>query len=83
LVRSVPDLSCGLIFGESEWKLLYRAANHVRVDPLVCPSMLEALLLVAKMGGFVGAKSDGLPGLKVVWVGLNKFYVVMAFRDAF
>jgi hypothetical protein len=83
LARSAPDLSCGLIFGESEWKLLYRAANYVNVDLLVCPSMLEALLLVAKIGGFVGALSDGLPGLKVVWVGLSKFYVVMAFRDVF
>jgi hypothetical protein len=83
LARCAPDLSCGLIFGESEWKLLYRAAYHTCVDPLVCPSMLEALLLVARIGGFVGAKSDGLSGLKVVWVGLSRFYVLMAFCDVF
>ena len=83
LARSAPDLSCGLVFGESEWKLLYRAANHTHVDPLVCPSMVEAVGLVARIGGFVGAKSDGPPGLKVIWVGLNKFYVLMAYRDAF
>jgi hypothetical protein len=83
LVCSAFDLLCGLIFGESEWKLLYRVANHICVDLLVCPSVVEVVALVVRIGGFVGAKSDGSPGLKVIWVGLNKFYVLMAFRDAF
>jgi hypothetical protein len=36
---------------------------------------------LAKLGGFNGAKSDGLPGLKVIWLGLNKLYTLAAYRD--
>jgi len=83
LARTAPDTPCDLIFDEIEWKLLYRAANHTRSEPEKPPSMSEALRLVAKMGGHVGAPSDGLPGLKVVWIGLNKLFTLMAYRDAF
>jgi hypothetical protein len=43
--------------------------------------MADAFCYVAVLGGFVGAKSDGPPGLKVIWLGLNKLFVLHAFRE--
>ena len=81
LARAFPELSCELLFCESEWKTLYRAANRTCVAPEVAFCLGDALRYVAVLGGFVGSLSDGLPGLKVVWLGLNKFFVLCAFRE--
>jgi len=81
LSRNAPETPCDLIFSEIEWKTLYRAANRAKSDPEKPPTMVEAVRLVAKLGGFAGAKSDGPPGLKVIWIGLNKLYLLVAYRE--
>ena len=83
LSRSAPETPCDLILSEVEWKTLHRAANRTRTDPENPPSMEDAVRLIAKLGGHVGAKSDGLPGLKVIWIGLNKLFILLAYRDFF
>ena len=81
LARNAPEMPCDIILDESEWKTLYCAANRSRSVPIHPPSLEEAVRLIAKLGGHVGAKSDGLPGLKVIWIGLNKLFVLVAYRD--
>ena len=81
LARTAPDTSCDLIFSELEWKTLYRAANHTQSEPAHPPTISEAVLMLAKLGGFVGAKSDGYPGLKVIWIGLSKLLLLVFYRD--
>jgi hypothetical protein len=81
LSRSSPETSCEIIFSEPEWKTLYRAANRTTFEPENPPNIAQAVRLVAKLGGHVGAKSDGEPGLKVIWLGLNKLFVLVTYRD--
>jgi hypothetical protein len=81
LSRLYSELSCELLFSQSEWKTLYRAAKRTSVVPEKPYSMADAVRYVAALGGFVGAPSDGSPGLKVVWMGLSKFFVLYAFRE--
>jgi hypothetical protein len=81
LSRNMPDAPCDILFSETEWKTLYRAANRTLLEPREPPSIDEAVRLVAKLGGFVGAKSDGMPGLKVIWIGLSKLFLLVAYRD--
>jgi len=81
LSRNAPQTPCDLIFNEPEWKTLYRAANLTRLEPEKPPPMDEAVRLVAKLGGHVGSKSDGPPGLKVIWIGLSKLFLLVAYRD--
>jgi hypothetical protein len=81
LPRSYPDMSCDLIFSESEWKTLYRAANKTRKAPEQPYSMQDAVKYIAMLGGFKGAKSDGAPGLKVIWIGLMNFYLLYSYQD--
>jgi hypothetical protein len=51
------------------------------VHPEVPYLLGDALRFVVVLGGFVGAKSDGSSGLKVVWLGLNKLFVLHTFRE--
>jgi len=81
LARLFPDAGCDLIFEEDEWKVLYCAANKTKTPPSRPYSMREAIEYVARLGGFKGAKSDGSPGVKVVWIGLNKLHILLAYRE--
>jgi hypothetical protein len=79
--RNFPDTPCSLLFGDSEWKTLFRAANRTTDCPDSPYSMAEALRFVAKLGGFSGAPSDGEPGLKVIWIGLNALFLLNSYRE--
>jgi hypothetical protein len=71
LARISPELPCSIIFGEDEWKILYCTANKTQIPPSEPYTIIEAVVYVAKLAGWGGAKSDGIPGLKVIWLGLS------------
>lgn len=79
--RQYPHTPCDLIFSKSEWVTLYRAANRTTQAPEAPYSMAEAVRYVAKLGGSSGARSDGPPGLKVIWLGLNALFILNAYRE--
>jgi len=79
--RQYPHMPCDLIFATNEWITLYRAANRTAVSPDIPYSISDAVRYVAQLGGFVGAPSDGPPGLKVIWLGLNALYILIAYRE--
>ena len=81
LARTEPETACDVILGETEWKRLWRAANRTTVEPAKPPTMAVTIKLISKLGGFLGAPSDGPPGLKVIWNGLNKLFILVAFRN--
>jgi len=72
LARISPELPCSIIFGEDEWKILYCTANKTQIPPSEPYTIAEAVIYVAKLTGWGGAKSDGAPGLKIIWLGLSK-----------
>jgi len=77
LGRTHPEASCEIRFTEDEWKILYRVANKTRGLPDKVPTIQEAVFMVAKLGGFLGRKSDGYPGVTVIWRGLTDFYTIL------
>jgi hypothetical protein len=81
LSRNAPETPCDLIFSEIEWKTLYRAAKRTKSESEKPPTMAEAVWLVAALGGSIRAKSDGLPGLKVIWIGLNSLHILVSYRE--
>jgi len=72
LARISPELPCNIIFGEDEWKILYCTANKTQIPPSEPYTIAEAVIYAAKLAGWGGSKSDGSPGLKVIWLGLSK-----------
>ncbi len=48
-------------------------AHYCRSHKLPEPANLgEAVLLVAKLGGYLGRKNDGPPGAEILWRGSRK-----------
>ncbi len=40
--------------------------------PKSTPKLSEIILMIAKLGGFLGRKSDEHPGPKVMWIGMQR-----------
>jgi hypothetical protein len=70
LGRTCPDLDAALLFEPDEWKAAY-ILNH-RKAPTKPPRLNEVLRLVAMLGGFLARKGDGEPGVKTIWLGLQR-----------
>jgi hypothetical protein len=70
LGRECPDLDAGLLFSRDEWQAAY-ILNRKKV-PACMPKLNTVLRLVAALGGFLGRKHDGEPGVKTIWLGLQR-----------
>lgn len=70
LGRTCPDLDAALLFEPDEWKAAY-ILNHRKV-PAKPPRLNDVLRLVAMLGGFLARKGDGEPGVKTIWLGLQR-----------
>ena len=72
LGRDTPDVPCTVYFEETEWKALVAYIKQDPVPPDKPPTLREATRMVAGLGGFLGRKSDGDPGTKSLWIGLQR-----------
>lgn len=70
LGRTCPDLEAALLFERDEWQAAY-ILNKKKV-PRTPPRLNDVLRLVAMLGGFLGRKGDGEPGVKTIWLGLQR-----------
>jgi len=81
LGREVPDLPCTAVFTEDEWQSLYTVSHPNRPLPTEPPSLNEVIRIIAKLGGHIGRKSDGPPGVEPMWIGLTRLYdIAMCWR---
>jgi len=69
--RRAPEASCERVFLPHEWQALYCAIHNTAKIPVSTPTMREAIRWLAQLGGFLGRKGDGEPGVKVIWTGLQ------------
>lgn len=70
--RQQPDLPCTALFEDDEWKALYCVVNKTTQLPKAVPTLQAVVRMVAKLGGFLGRKHDGEPGVKTFWLGLHR-----------
>jgi hypothetical protein len=70
-----------VMLGEEEWKLLYCVANKVKEGPKKAYTVREAVEYPGRLGGPKRAPSGGPPGVKTVWIGLMKLYILLAYRE--
>jgi len=70
LGRRCPDLPCGCVFDEAEWRA---ACVAVKRPPAAGePTLAEFIRIVGKLGGHLGRKCDGPPGPQSMWQGLAR-----------
>ena len=78
LARTEPNADCTELFDENEWKILFCVVNETKIPPESPPTILEAVVLLARLGGFLARKNDGFPGLKVLWSGISKYRTIIS-----
>ena len=69
--RQTPDAPCDRVLEPDEWQALYCRHHKTSELPRTPPSLHEAVRWIAQLGGFLGRKGDGEPGVKTIWRGLR------------
>ena len=72
LGRETPDMPCTAFFEDAEWKALVGFMHQSPIAPDKPPTLREAIVMVARLGGFLNRKSDGEPGTETMWRGLQR-----------
>lgn len=73
--RANPEQSCEGFLTKTEWEAVC-VYKHRRI-PTKPPTLGEAIRWIASMGGFLGRKGDGHPGVKVLWRGFVRLHDIM------
>lgn len=81
LGRVCPDVSCDIVFQEHEWKSVYEVLNKKKA-PNSPISLNEMIILIGCLGGHMNRKSDGFPGPKKMWIGMQKMRNFTVAREA-
>jgi hypothetical protein len=71
LGRECPEMPCNTVFADEEWKAVYLVTQR-KPPPEEPPSLNTMVRMVASLGGFLNRKSDGFPGPKTLWIGLQR-----------
>ena len=72
LNRSDPNAPCTAALTTIEWQALYIRIHKTTSLPSKTPSLHEATRWIAQLGGFLGRKSDGEPGITAIWRGWQR-----------
>jgi len=72
LNRCQPELPCTAALTDIEWEALYMRIHKTKRLPDEIPTVREAVRWIARLGGFLGRKSDGEPGVTAIWRGWQR-----------
>jgi hypothetical protein len=79
LARQEPEASCEQVLGRDEWHVLwihFRGETPTRQTRP--PSVLEVVKWIGRLGGHLGRKRDGMPGVRVLWRGWRDLQLLVA-----
>lgn len=66
------ESSCETVLDPMEWKLLYRKIHKTKEVPEKPPTVEQALIWIAKLGGYIARPSDPPPGVVSQWRGWER-----------
>jgi hypothetical protein len=79
--RAHPEAPCSLVLDEDAWRILLALRSPTTALPTQPPTLQAVVRQIAMLGGFLGRKGDGAPGVKTIWRGLRRLNdLVLAFR---
>ena len=73
--RIAPDdILSGRILEPVEWQALYGTVHQTKTPVQQPPSLGECIRWIGSLGGHLGRKSDGEPGVCTLWRGLQRLH---------
>lgn len=70
--RQTPDVPCTCLLPTSHWQALYAFIHRTQRLPVAPPTLHQAVRWIGQLGGFLGRKGDGEPGVNVLWRGWTR-----------
>ncbi len=70
LGKHTPEAPCTVLLSEEECTVLtarFASAADLKINPV--PTIRQAMRWIGRLGGHLGRKSDGLPGVRTLWRG--------------
>lgn len=74
LSRAMPDAPCTVLLEPEEWEALYCAIHLTSTPPATPPTLRQAVRWIGRLGGFLARRSDGEPGVTVLWKGFQHLF---------
>lgn len=81
--RLTPEASCETHLPRPVWQALMAFTLRTPTPPPQPPTLRQAVRAIAKLGGFLGRKHDGEPGVKTIWRGLVRLDDIAATYSLF
>ena len=77
--RLEPNAPCTTILSQDAWRVLWLrfAPQPLRADT-PAPTVRQAILWLGRLGGHLGRKRDGLPGVRTLWRGWRDLSILVA-----
>lgn len=70
--RCDPNQPCTVVLTTPEWQALYLRIHKTITFPKKLPTVHQVIRWIAQLGGFLGRKADGEPGITVIWRGWQR-----------
>ncbi len=81
--RLEPDAPADRWLSQAQWQALYCYRHQTAQAPPTPPTIAQAVLWIAQLGGFLARKSDGRPGTTTLWRGLQRLKDLVEAWEAF
>jgi hypothetical protein len=62
---------------KDEWQALTCFVTKKRRPPTRPPTLHQAIVWIARLGGFLARKGDGEPGVKTIWRGFVRLTTIV------
>jgi hypothetical protein len=67
------------VLSEGEWQALYAHATGAAATPATpVPTIEQATIWIGRLGGHLGRKRDGMPGVRTLWRGWRDLAILVA-----
>ena len=81
--REIPDDPISNWLPSAQWKALCAYVHRRTRPPKEIPGVHQAVRWIAQLGGFLARKSDGEPGTKTLWRGLQHLEAMTEMWEVF
>ena len=79
--RTSPKVSCTEFLSELEWHVLWiRTQDSLPAPRQRAPTAREAVRMIGRLGGHLGRKCDGAPGIRSLWKGWRDLQLLVEYH---